>query len=230
MNTLSKAKMSAALLTLLSAFSLTGCSHTNDDESATSTWKNLEAAAAANPNLFASGLAGVAVTKPPGWRFVANEEISKVRGDVKFDRQKFEEKMSQVQLPVVSIMKYSDTHLGANPTVQIGVQSKKKYPSSNPRDLLRQIVTAMKSSHMLRDLKVLEDVRSINIDGIPAAVVSLSFTLQLNSGQNVPVLSRIHYAINSESVIIVGMSGPVSGQDKSDKEFTDILQSLRLAR
>ena len=230
MKTRRKTRSSVALATLLFVVSLAGCNRANDDELAVSTWKDLEAAAAADPNLFASGLAGVAVTKPPEWRFVPNEDISKVRDNVKLGRKEFEEMMRKVQLPVVSIMKYPAAHLGVNPTVQIGVRSKKYYPKTNPPDLLRQIVATMKSSQMLPGLTVLEDVRSIQIDSIPAATVTLRFTLHMKSDQDLPVLTRMYYAVNCENVIIVGMSGPVSGRDKSDEEFTGILQSLRLAK
>jgi hypothetical protein len=230
MKTRSKIESSVVLVTLLFAFSLPGCGRTNDDELASSTWKSLEAAASADPNLFASGLAGIAVTKPPEWRFVPNEEISNVRGNVELGRKDLEEMMRSAQLPVVSIMKYPDTHLGANPTVQIGVRSKKYYPKTDPVDLLTQIVTSMKSTQTLPDLIVLEDVRSTQIDSIPAATVTLRFTLRLKSGQQLTVLSTLYYVTNSENVIIIGISGPLSGRDKSDEEFTAILQSVRLAR
>lgn len=133
------------------------------------------------------------------------------------------------QLPVVSIMKYPDSHLGVNPTVQIGMRSKKYYPTTDPRNLLRQIVATMKSSRMV-DFAVLEGVRSTQIDGLPAATVTVRFSFQMKSGENLPTVSRLYYAINSENVIIVGMSGPDSGVSESEEEFRSILHSLRFAR
>jgi len=196
--------------------------------SAASTWRDREAAAASDPNLFVSGLAGVSVTKPPEWRFVSNAEISEIRSNISWESKDFEEMSRNVQVPVVSIMKYPDTHIGASPTVQIGVRSKKHYPTTDPLDLLSRIVPLMKS-HVL-DFAVLEHPRSTQIDTIPAATVTYRYTLQLKSDENLPALTKLYYAVNSENFIIIGMSSPPSGVDKSDEEFADILQSLRLAR
>lgn len=193
-------------------------------------WRNVEAAAAADPNLFASGLAGVAVRKPAEWRFVQNEEISNVRRNMALDRKELDDMVENVQLPVVSIMKYPDTYLGVNPTVQIGVRPKKRYPETNPSDLLGLAIDGMKASEILPDFAVIEEIQPTQIDHIPAATASFRFTLRLESGGAFSVLSRLYYAVNSENVIIVGMSGPDAGPDKCDDEFASILQSLRLAK
>lgn len=230
MSARTKTKISLVIVTHFFALLIVGCGSDNGRDPLASTWKNLEATAAADPNLFASGLAGIAVVKPPEWRFVANDEISNVRGNIKLNKRDFQEMMRSVQLPVVSIMKYPDTYAGINPTVQIGVRSKKYYSKTNPMDLLNKIIAGMKSSGVVQDFSVIKDVHSLQIDGIPAATVATRFNIQLKSGKSVPVLSTLYYAKNSENIIIVGMSRRDSVEDTSEREFEGILKSLRLAR
>jgi hypothetical protein len=225
-----KRKIRTLLANLLILGFLCGCGGGDKDDSEIEAWKELEAAAAADPNLFASGLSGVAITKPMGWRFVMNEEISRNRGNVQLAQKKFQDLIRKAQLPIVSIMKYAATHQGVNPTVQIGLGSKSRYPSTNPREILRKIVATMKSSKVVPDLIIIQDVESLKIDGNPAATVTFKFTLHQKSGQSYSVRSRLYYAVSSDKVLIVGMSGPEAGADKSDADFVTILQSLRFAK
>lgn len=206
------------------------CDDNTNENTTKYDWPNLEAAAAADNDLYASGLAGIAVRKPPKWRFVANEEISRVRSDVDLEDQELESLIKDVILPVVSIMKHPDTYDGVNPTVQIGVRARKYFPTTNPYELLSLFIATMKQDKPYPDWSVVEDVRAIQVDGVTAATFTQSFTLQLKSNPDLrlKIISRMYYAINSKNVIIVGLSGPASETDSFDNEFSKIMRSLQL--
>jgi hypothetical protein len=225
-----KTNLKALLANLLISGFFCGCGGGGKDDSTIAAWKELESAAATDPNLFTSGLSGVAVTKPMGWRSVRNKEIVRIRENVQFAQKKFQGLIRKAQLPIVSIMKYPATHQGVNPTVQIGLCSKSRYPSTNPLKILRKIVASMKSTDVVPDLKIIQDVQSLKIDGNPAAVITFEFTLHQKSGHRHSVLSRLYYAVSSDKVLIVGMSGPSAGADKGEDDFVKILQSLRFAK
>jgi len=192
-------------------------------------WESLEAQAATNPDMYTSAELGISVIKPESWRFAHNEEIADARGNVKLNNAEFAQKMRNADLPVVSIMKYPEGHIGLNPTVQIGVGSKEKYPMvSSPVVHLEQVVAGLKSLDVVDGFTLIQDVQSVYIDSVPTASVVFEYDLQLNTGGSFRVRSTMYITWTRNSSIIIGMTGPASGNDESSSEFGMVLGFLKL--
>ena len=80
------------------------------------------------------------------------------------------------------------------------------------------------------DFRFIEVIHETKVDGMAAATMKAQYTVKDPHGRSFAVLSHMWTVPRGAYLFLIGMSGPISGPDKSEKEFEQALQSIRIEK
>jgi hypothetical protein len=173
---------------------------------------------------FESAAAGIALDRPPGWHTATLAQVQANRERVRLsDRQWQATLTKQSVMPLVTFMKYVDSHQGLNPTIQVTLRAALGDTESR---LLTMAIDQMRQA--LPDLRVIVPVGATEISGFPAAHVRVAYTLHTEAGAAFDVTSRLWLITRDRLMFLVGMSGAQTGADVCDAEFRAVLDSIEI--
>ena len=228
---------------LCAALALTGCGSggaparsaesgqaSKSPESLPAAQPSAEAApAAADADRFHSSAEGFTIVKPSGWLFLGPEAEQANRERVSLGDRAVDEKVRQRALPLVIITKHPETYQKLNPTVKVVyLPLEKELRRKTPREIAAAIARSMEQTVPRFELE--GEVGETLVGGRAAGHFRARLTMvQVEKEQSFAVLSRTWIVPLGERLLLIGMSGPPDGDDVSEAEFAQILQSIKIA-
>ena len=170
--------------------------------------------------------AGIAITRPAGWHTGTVAQVQANRERTKLSDPELQAALAtRAALPLIVFTKYEEPHPGLNPSIQITLRHGL---AGTPVQLLNDALAVMRRG--FPDLQSVEPVRQAAVDGLPAAHVRVTYTLQTHTGLKARVSSRLWLVPRNSLMFLIGMSGSESGADMCSAECTNALQSLTISR
>jgi hypothetical protein len=176
---------------------------------------------------FRSPTAGFSVTKPKGWVFATTEQIATNRANVRLEDKELEEQMRQrASAPLIAIMKHEEPYDNLNPSVQVLLRPLGQLEGKSPLELMKIIIPSMQRAMV--DFQFVEEIRETVVGGQKAAYVKSKYTVINVEGRTFQTLSRLWLIPRGKFMFMMSMSGTAEGSDVSEKEFADILKSIKI--
>lgn len=176
-------------------------------------------------DLFVSETHGLRIRKPSGWRFVPALEIEAGRQRVSHSETTLDDLLARAPLPLVSMSRNSGGNPELSPTVQVGVLPKRPIA---PLRLLENLAPEL--ARQCTEFVLLEGPSPISLGGSRGAYIRFSHLLSFETGQSRSIESRSVYLETTNNTIVIGLSKAFGEDDRCDRDFDFILDSLRLHR
>ena len=172
----------------------------------------LPVVASANDSVFESQTVGFKVVKPASWVFMSPEELIRRRANAS----------------LVAMTKYPEPHDGLNPGVQVTVSPLGAAKDMPVKDILEQKFGMIKS--MADDFTVIDGIRDVEVGGLKGVYTKASYSIEGPDGRRYEILTRVWFLKRGTSTFMIGASGPQSGPDISEAEFSEIIASIEIAK
>ncbi len=186
-------------------------------------------AVAADQNTFESREAGVKITKPADWHFLSAKAAAENLALPKFRNREIEKEIrSRPNMPFLVIARYQEPHVGINPSVQVTLKTQGDLVGKGAVPLLTKITDRLKRT--FGDFSFVEPVTETTLDGNPAARMAASYTVTDADGKEFKTRARMWVVPRGDYMLTFSMAGANEGPDVSEKEFGQILQSIRIAK
>ena len=170
--------------------------------------------------------AGIAITRPAGWHTGTVAQVQANRARTKLSDPELQVALAtRAALPLIVFTKYEEPHSGLNPSIQITLRHGL---AGTPVQLLTGALAVMRRG--FPDLQTAEPVRNTTVDGLPAADVRVTYTLETQTGLKARVSSRLWLVPRGALMFLIGMSGSENGADMCTAECASALQSLSISR
>lgn len=177
-------------------------------------------------NTYRNPKIGLKLVKPNDWLFVSEQQSLENRKNAELNDEQLEQEVQdEANLPTVSIAKYPEPYPTINPTVQIK-HIVKPSPELQPEDVLRELVTSMQNGFF--DFEVKGSLKATEVSGQNAAQMEAEFLMKTETGGMFTVYSRMWVVERGDDLFIIGMSGPATGDDASEEEFSTILLGIEI--
>ena len=186
---------------------------------------SLAGAGAWAQNQYENKTLGVAVVKPDSWVFMTDaqnrDNLSRAQlADSDFQKLVVE----RSRAPIFVITKFPEPHDDLNPSVKIGVR-----PAGNlTQDGLDAALSAILqfTASKVSDDAVLGEVKETKIDGFPAVVGEISYTLETQDGAAFPTRSRIWMVLKGELLFTIGVGMHQSTTPEVESEIQSVIDSI----
>ncbi len=176
-------------------------------------------------NLYYNNLLRFSITKPADWVFQPQKNAPLFN----FPRLEYtgglKKILAQQLVPFVCFYKKHSHHDLPLPTVQCGCRL-----NHLPKDLSseeRMERLAEEVSRPLESCEILKTDPNFRVDGHPAMMIRMKFQVK-NEQHTLDCLGRVIIIPWNDFLIVIGMTGAVSGKYRCEDEFKEILSSIRL--
>jgi hypothetical protein len=178
-------------------------------------------------NLFRSPTAGFSITKPDSWVFATTDQIATNRAHVRLKNKELEEQMRQrASAPLIAILKHKEPYDDLNPSVQVLLRPLGQLEGKSPLELMNIVIPSMQRAMV--DFQFVEEIREAVVGGQKAAYTKSKYTIINAEGRMFPALSRLWLISRGKFMFMMSMSGHQEGSDVSEKEFSEILKSIKI--
>ena len=185
--------------------------------------------ALAGDNNFNSPTVGFEIVKPDGWVYMSMDEVAEARANIRLDDKDLEELIkTRARMPLVVMTKYPEPHADLNPSVQVTFSPLGAAKDMSATEILSQTMGMVKS--MAEDFTLVDGIKEIEVDGFKGAYMKASYTVKNPEGREFKTTSRLWFIKRGAFAFMVGASGPQSGADMSEKEFAEIVASIKIAK
>ena len=176
---------------------------------------------------FRSPTAGFSITKPNGWVFATTDQIATNRANVRLKDKELEEQMRQrASAPLIAIMKHEEPYDDLNPSVQVLLRPLGQLEGRSALELMNIVIPSMQRAMV--DFQFVEEIRETVVGGQKAAYTKSKYTVSNAEGRTFPTLSRLWLIPRGKFMFMLSMSGHQEGLDVSEKEFAEILKSIKI--
>jgi len=184
---------------------------------------------AAEDNTYETREAGFKITKPQSWQFIPAQTVA-VNLALPRLRDKELEKVirSKPNVPFLVIARFPEPYEGLNPSVQVSLKTQGELLNEGAPALLTRVVQRLRGN--FRDFTFVRPVEQTTVDGQPAARMTARYTVADAKGKEFKTLARMWVVPRGEYMFTISMYGPQEGPDVSEREFEEILQSIKLAK
>jgi hypothetical protein len=183
----------------------------------------------ASDNTYTNEIVGIEITKPKGWFFMSNGEITENRQRVSLDDKDFEKRLKErARLPIVAFCKYKnpETRLDVSPAVNVVFSNLGELMAMKPDNILRELCNSLEKQ--FSDFKYILSPTITKLSNKDAAKTIVNYTLVNQSGYIFKVRSEMWIVPKKNRVLIIGMAAPAQGPDQSEVEFEAVLKSIIL--
>ena len=95
-------------------------------------------------------------------------------------------------------------------------------------DILNSTVKVLQQS--FEDFALLEGVNKVEVGGLGGAYLKATYSVASPTGEKFKVLSNMWVVLRGDYMFIISMSGPPEGPDLAEKEFAEILASIKIEK
>lgn len=179
-------------------------------------------------NTYSSPTAGFSITKPTSWRFASLEQVSAARESVRLKDKDLEKAIrEQANVPLLVILKYEEPYPDLNPNVQVHVRSLGQLEGKSATEVLSMTIPALK--RVMSDFELVDPVKETTVSGMKAAYMKCKYKVSAGD-KEFGVLSRMWLVPRGGFMFMISMDGPQEGPDVSEKEFAQILKSIKIEK
>ena len=82
----------------------------------------------------------------------------------------------------------------------------------------------------MKDFTFVEPVKDAKVGGVPAATMKAKYTVGNPEGREFKTLARMWLVPRGTFLFMISMSGPQEGPDVSEKDFSAILDSIKIEK
>lgn len=178
---------------------------------------------AASKHVYQDEAAGFSIKKPKDWVFMTGQEL--VAHALK-EAGNDQAVPSSPEGLVVVVARHPEPHPDLNATAQVVVQPLGQATGIPPALLMKAIVEAMQGEDP--SLELVEAVHDTKVSGLPAAAMTIRYTVHAADGGEYTILSRMWVVPRGREVFIIDMNGHADGPEVSEREFKKMLKSIRI--
>jgi hypothetical protein len=185
--------------------------------------------ASTDTNRFHSPTAGFTIVKPAGWQFASVEQVATNRAVVRLKDKELEQLVRErATAPLVVITKHPEPHDDLNPSTQVVLRPLGQMADQKPVELLRMVSGNLERG--MKDFTFVEPVKEAKVGGLPAATMKAKYTVGNPEGREFKTLARMWLVPRGTFLFMISMSGPQEGPDVSEKDFSAILDSIKIEK
>jgi hypothetical protein len=179
-------------------------------------------------NAYESREAGFEITKPENWLFVPANTVAQNLALPRLHDKELERAIrSKPSVPFLVIARFPEPYDGLNPSVQVSFKTQGELLGQGAPALLTRVVERLKGN--FRDFTFIRPVEATTVDGQPAARMSARYTVADAHGKEFKTVARMWVIPRGEYMFTISMYGAAEGPNTSEKEFEQILQSIKIA-
>lgn len=179
-----------------------------------------------NTNTYSNQNLGFFIRKPRDWVFIPPSWAVNLKCRYDLSDEEFDYLKNSARLPFVYFHYDHRLTNQAVPAVQAMYRPLVSPGTMNLPTLLQLQITQLAC---VFDNFILEEATSDGIiSGRPANIIKSTFTVHNSHGSEFECLSRCYLILAERFMFVVEMSGPVEGEFRCDKEFKEILTSIRI--
>ena len=196
---------------------------------ALSLWSIVNAAdlASVDTNRFHSPTAGFTIIKPKDWQFASAQQIATNRATARLKDKELEELIKQrASAPLVVVTKHQEPHDDLNPSVQVIMRPLGQLEDRSAVELMGMVVPTLQRA--MADFTFVEQVKQTKVGEVPAAYLKAKYTVANPEGREFKTLTRMWVVPRGAFMFMISMSGPQEGSDVSEREFSAILESIKI--
>lgn len=180
-----------------------------------------------NPNLFRSETARIELVKPQGWHFMDLESVAKHRAAAKLKDEDMQQAIFELATaPLFAATKYPEPYEALNPSLQVLVRPLGNMKGASGAEILALVLQSLESAFV--DFKLLEPVSEFELDGLVAAALKASYTVENQAGDGFPTETVMMVIPRDSFMYQFSFSAPPEGEDAlSNDTLVDVLESIR---
>ena len=181
------------------------------------------------PERFENATAGIALSRPAGWRTASLQMVQENRARVRLSDAELQAAMQRAATaPLFAFIKHSEPHPDINPTIQVTVRPLGALAGSRPTEIMKVAVGVLQKA--LSDFAFVTAITDFQVSGLPGAHMRASYTMKNRDGEEFKVLTRMWLVPRGAFMFLIGMSGPQEGPDISESEFAAALASIDIRK
>lgn len=178
-------------------------------------------------NRFHSPTAGFTITKPKDWQFASAQQIATNRATARLKDKELEELIKQrASAPLVVVTKHQEPHDDLNPSVQVMMRPLGQLEGRSAVELMGLVVPSLQRA--MADFTFVEKVKETKVGEVSAAYLKAKYTVANPEGREFKTLTRMWVIPRGAFMFMISMSGPQEGPDASEKDFSAILDSIKI--
>jgi len=183
---------------------------------------------AGDENIFQSREAGFKITKPADWQFVPAKTYAQNLALPRLRDKELEKVIrSKPNVPFLVMARFPEPYEGLNPSVQVLLKTQGELLGQGAPTNLTRVVERLKIN--FRDFTFVRPVEATAVDGQAAARMVARYTVADAQGKEFKTVARMWVVPRGEYMFTISMYGPQEGPNTSEKEFDQILQSIKIA-
>jgi hypothetical protein len=180
-------------------------------------------------NEYTNPTVGFKVTKPSTWNYISAETITTNRENIRLKDEDLRAAIRErATPPLVAMTKYKEPYDDLNPTISIVFRPAGSLQGKPATEIMSAVVRTMQNA--LHDFKFIREIHETEISGLKASHMRATYRISNKEGRDFSVVSRMWMVPRGAFIFLIGMSGPRSGQDVSEAEFDQVLQSIKIEK
>ena len=182
---------------------------------------------AGTDNTYESREAGFKITKPEDWQFVPAKTVAQNLALPRLRDKELEKVIrAKPNVPFLVMARFPEPYEGLNPSVQVSFKTQGELLGQGAPALLTRVVERLKGN--FRDFTFIRPVETTTVDGQAAAGMVARYTVADGQGKEFKTMARMWVIPRGEYMFTISMYGPQEGPNASEKEFEQILQSIKV--
>jgi len=182
----------------------------------------------ADSNRFESPTAGIAFSKPESWLFASIQSSLENRERVRLDDAELDRQMKdEANRRLAVVWKYPESYPDVNPVFRVGLRPLGALEGKSAKDLVD--VTLSGVAKMYADFKVVAPITETEVGGLPAARVSIHYTMKTAEGGAYPVWLDMVVVPRGKFMFFFTM-GRKQGDEVATAELEQMLKSIEIQR
>lgn len=188
-----------------------------------------QAAIGSEKDDYTNPTAGFRITKPSSWVYLSTETIAANRENIRLKDEELRAAIRErATAPLVVMAKHKEPYDDLNPTVQIVLRPLGVLQGKPTTEIMEVAVRPMQNA--FHDFKFIRDIHETEVSGMKSSHMRATYTISNKEGRNFRVVSRMWMVPRGSFIFLIGMSGPESGPDVSEKEFAQVLKSIQIEK
>ncbi len=177
-------------------------------------------------NIYRNPELGFSIEKPHDWVFMPSSWVLNLKDKADPFYRELDERIRYARLPFVYFHYDHGISDIVIPTVQVMYRTTHGTSALDRSTILGMQLVQLQV--VLEDYCLVEATSDGVISERPANIIKSTHTVNNQNGQAMDCLSRCYVIFTEGAMFVVVMSGPVEGSYRCDREFGEILRSIRI--
>ena len=177
--------------------------------------------------LYENKTLGLSVQKPAAWFFVTDKQNRDNIARTKMADAEFQALVLKLSsAPVFAITKYREPYDDLNPSVKITARPAGRVDAGNLLTVAKIAVAGIAAK--VGKVASMEEPKSMQISGFPAAYAAIDFTLETQEGRQFATKSQLWIVLKDDLLFLIGAGTRQDERTGSRQEVQRVIDSIRL--